>query len=335
MERTVLQRPEPTWVCIATINITVGYGEAAENLHTVAKEGMIKHLDIIICTEMRIGSGCHAQHSGGYMIVATESSLNCGGVVFFICERGSNETELGWSVEDPEVFETNVIAVTLVMGQLHHHLIGVYLSPSEISSNTWSSLQRACNEAKDPVWLIGDFNCNLHDMDNARLDATIGPNGVRSVEVQAFVSSMGVQSFGRTKLHHKRQGFWMWGMRQMVQGREEKLKSVCDYILGPRMDPIMLYRTRSVKWIQTDHRMVYVDLLIHRQEHLNYMQGRKTFPNNNDPETNIDRQYAELVALQPKVMHENCKRKPNWILERAWKMIALQQHLWGTSGPAA
>jgi hypothetical protein len=125
-----------------------------------------------------------------------------------------------------------VIAITLVMGQLHCRLIGVYLSPLEIAGSTWSSLKCACDEAKDPVWLIGDFNCNLHDTDGARLDAAIGPNGTRSVEVQAFVSSMGVQSFGMMKLHRKQQGFWIWG-------REEKLKSVCDYILGPRTDLVV------------------------------------------------------------------------------------------------
>jgi hypothetical protein len=80
--------------------------------------------------------------------------------------------------------------------------------------------------------------------------------------------------------------------------------------------------------------MVYVDLLICRQEHINYMQGTKTVPVNNDLETNINWQYAELVALQPKLAHENHKQKPNWISERAWKMIALRQHLQGTSSPA-
>jgi hypothetical protein len=296
---------------------------------------MSKHLDLILCTETRIGSDRHARHSGGYKIFATETAQNRGGCAFFIRERGADEPELGWSVEDPEVYDTNVLAVTLITGTMRHRIIGVYLSPSDISGATWAGLKRACDEATDPVWLIGDFNCNLHDTDDARLDAAIGPSGTRAAEIQALVSSMGVMSSGRTKLHRRKQGFWTWSMFRKVQGQEQRLRSVCDYILGPRTDPIISYWTRSVEWIQTDHQMVYVDLLVRRQEHINYMRGRKTFPTNNSPEDEIDRKYAELVALQPKVQHANRMLRPNWISERAWKMIALRQSLRGTSGPAA
>lgn len=43
-------------VRIGTINITSGYGKAAENLHTVAKDCNAMHLDVILVTETRIGS---------------------------------------------------------------------------------------------------------------------------------------------------------------------------------------------------------------------------------------------------------------------------------------
>jgi hypothetical protein len=67
----------------------------------------------------------------------------------------------------------------------------VYLSPTDISNATWAGLQRACNEATDPIWMMGDYNANLHDMDNARVNEATGASArsKRGAEIQAFISS--------------------------------------------------------------------------------------------------------------------------------------------------
>jgi hypothetical protein len=78
------QRQKCDCIRVGTINITASYRKAAANLQAVGREGQDKHLDLILCTETRIGSDKHAQHSGGYKIFATETAQNCGGVAFFI-----------------------------------------------------------------------------------------------------------------------------------------------------------------------------------------------------------------------------------------------------------
>lgn len=90
--------------------------------------------------------------------------------------RSADEHQLDWGMEDMEVYDTNVIACTLVTGTMRRRLVGVYLSPSEISGATWNGLEQACKEVKNPVWLLGDFNHNLHNTDNTRLDAALCPS---------------------------------------------------------------------------------------------------------------------------------------------------------------
>jgi Reverse transcriptase (RNA-dependent DNA polymerase) len=325
-------------VRVGTINITAGYGKAAANLQAVGREGHDKHLDLILCTETRIGGDKHAQHSGGYKIFATETAQNRGGVAFFIRQRRVDEPALSWSVEDPQVFDTNVAAVTLVSGLWRRRIIGVYLSPTDISDATWAGLHRACDEATDPIWMMGDYNANLHDTDDARVNEATGASArsTRGAEIQAFISSLGIRSFGRTKLHRRKQGFWTWHLRREVQGAEQHIKSVCDYILGPRTDPIVKYRTRDVKWIQTDHRMVYMDCLTRRQQHLTYIRGRKKFPARNDPISSIDQEYAAVAKLQKSDDDkERGPERPTWILEKTWDLMRRRQKMRRVSGPEA
>lgn len=115
--------------------------------------------------------------------MASETAKNRGGVAFFISERRADERQLDWWIEDMEVYDTNIIACTLVTGTMQQRLVGAYLSPSKISGATWHGLHQACDEAKDPVWLLGDFNCNPHNTDDTRLDAALGPNPTRSAKV--------------------------------------------------------------------------------------------------------------------------------------------------------
>jgi exonuclease III len=314
-------------VRIATINIQAGYGTVESNLHVVAKDSQDKGLDLILCTETWIVSKRHARHSGGYTIFATETSHNQGGVALFIRARHVEEPELGWSVEDPEIYDTNMLAVTLVTGQMRRRLIGVYFLTTDISDVTWAGLQKACDEVVDPIWMLGDFNTNLHDANVVWANSATGTaaGSTRQQEIQAFISTLGISNYGRTKLHRTRQGTWTWHLWCNVQGAEQHVKSVCDYILGPRLDPVVKYCIRAIRWIQTDHQMVYIDLLIQRQQHMTYIHGRKRFPKRIEPMLPIDLEYNNLVKQQRKPKLEGGPARPTWILSRTWTLMRKRQ----------
>jgi hypothetical protein len=194
----------------------------------------------------------------------------------------------------------------------------------DISNATWASLHRACDEATDPIWMMGDCNANLHNTDDARVNEATGATArsTRGAEIQAFIGSSGICSFGQTKLHQQKQGFWMWHLCHKVQGAEQHIKSVCDYILGPRTNPIVNNRTRDVKWIQTDCHMVYMDCLTQQQQHRKYVRGCKKFPAHNDPNDSINHEYAKVVKLQ-KSETDNVEHgmRPTWILEKTWDLM--------------
>jgi hypothetical protein len=119
-----------------------------------------------------------------------------------------------------------------------------------------------------------------------------------------------------------------------VQGAEQHIKSVCDYILGPRTDPIVKYQTRDVKWIQTDCHMVYMDCLTQGQQHMTYIQGRKKFLAHNDPISLIDHEYTTVAKLQKSDDNEECgSRRPTWILEKTWDLMQRRQKMHHVSGP--
>jgi exonuclease III len=318
---------KPRHCRVATINIRAGHGTAAHNLQAVAKEGDEKQLDIICCTETKISSSRHATHAGSFSIFASETSTqNRGGVAFFVRQQADDGSALPWSAEDPKVYETNVVGVTLVTGTLRRRLIGVYLSPSEITEETWAALRKACDEAVDPVWLLGDFNADLHSIRAERMNAAMGNStDTRSAEIQAFVASMGCEDFARTKLERRRTGVWTWSMKRMVDGVRKHVKSVCDYILGPIKDPVSKHRVRCTTLIQTDHRMVYADLRCSAKEHREYLRGRKRFPGLRGPKSAIDIEYAELVELQERQQQQIRKARPSWISEATWALIRARQ----------
>jgi hypothetical protein len=76
------------------------------------------------------------------------------------------------------------------------------------------------------------------------------------------------------------------------------VKSVFDYILGPRTDVMRRYCTKRTTYVQTDHRMVFVDFELDQRAHALYLEGRKRFPFLHGPKTTVDLEYLELVRLQ-------------------------------------
>jgi exonuclease III len=320
-------KPSLPFARIATLNIQAGHGAAAWNLQAVAEDADLMKLDIIFVQETKIRNEKHASSAGHFDIIASETSRNNkGGVAIFI--RRVAGDDMGWTCEDAKVYDTNVVAVTFVSGRFRRRLVGVYLSPSEIDGDTWNGLSLACQEAKDPIWIIGDLNVNLHSTQTSRLDLALNENSsTRCAEVKAFVASWGCENFGHTKLQRKRTGVWSWRHRRTIDGSKMTIKSVCDFICGPRTDPVRSYRTRSTTNVRTDHRMVYVDLLIRPKEHQRYMRGRKKFPFLRGPDLDVDLEYFELLKLQEAQQRDLRKAKPSWISEEAWNAIRLRNNV--------
>jgi exonuclease III len=281
-----------------------------------------------ICVqETKITNEKHATRAGNFDIIASETSTrNRGGVAFFVRRQATDGDALAWCVEDPKVYETNVVGITVVSGKLRRRLIGLYLSPSEISEETWEALRQACDEAVDPIWLLGDFNVDLHSLQAVRLNAAQNSTtDTRSAEVQAFVASMGCENFGHTKLQRRKTGVWTWSMKRVVNGAKQHIKSICDYILGPKNDPVQTHRVQTTTFISTDHRVVYLDLRVLAAEHREYVRGRKRFPSMKGPKSAVDIEYAELIELQEKQKMQRWSARPSWISDSTWALIKLRQ----------
>ena len=114
-------------------------------------------------------------------------------------------------------------------------------------------------------------------------------------------------------------------MTREIDGVRRKIKSICDYILGPRNDPVATHRVRHTTFIETDHRMVYVDLRLSAKDHQKYMRSRKKFPSLRGPKSSIDIEYAELVALQDNQQLQQRKARPSWISDATWALIRARQ----------
>jgi Reverse transcriptase (RNA-dependent DNA polymerase)/Endonuclease/Exonuclease/phosphatase family len=318
----------PRFARIATINMQAGHGAAAWNLRAVAKEAEYCKLDIVFVQETKINNDKHATRVGNYDIVATETSRNNrGGVAIFI-RREEGSTESPWSCEDAKIYETNVIAATFVTGTTRRRLIGVYLSPNSIDATTWAGLQQACEEAVDPIWILGDLNADLHSRRPDRLDAMVETETSESTaEIKAFLATWGCENFGKSRLQRRRTGIWTWRLWRRTDGKATVVKSVCDYILGPRTDVIRRYRTKRTTYIRTDHRMVFVDFALDPKTHKLYLEGRKRFPFLRGPNTAVDLEYMELVKLQEGDQQKMRTTKPGWISETTWGLIKLRKKI--------
>jgi endonuclease/exonuclease/phosphatase family metal-dependent hydrolase len=292
----------PSVAQIASINMQSGHGAAAWNLQVVAEDAELMKLDIICMQETKITNKKHASRAGNFDIIASESSTNNqGGVAFFI-RRSTDGLEYGWSCEDPKIYDTKVVVVKFVLGKFRRRLVGVYLSPREIEDVTWDGMQRACEEATDPIWFLGDFN----------------------VDLQSSQASWGCDNFAHTKIQRRSTGVWTWRLRRSIDGESITIKSVCDYILGPKTDPVTLFHTRRTTNIRMDHRMIYVDLKLRPAEHMEYLRGRKRFPFLKGPTSDVDREYLELLSLQAELNVDRRKQQPGWISDDTWKCIQLK-----------
>jgi hypothetical protein len=70
--------------------------------------------------------------------------------------------------------------------------------------------------------------------------------------------------------------------------------------------------------------MVYMDLKLCPDEHVNYLRGRKRFPILRGATSEVDVKYLELLSLQMEQNLESHKQKPGWISVETWKCIQLR-----------
>jgi hypothetical protein len=109
-------------------------------------------------------------------------------------------TKSVWSCKDSKIYETNVIATTFVLGTMRRRLVGLYLSPNQIDATTWAGLQLACEEAVDPIWILGDLNADLHSQRFDKLDAMLKKETSKNMaEIKVFWQHGAVKTLGRPK----------------------------------------------------------------------------------------------------------------------------------------
>jgi exonuclease III len=210
---------------IASINIQAGYGAAGWNLQAVAEDAEQMKLYIVFVQETKIRGIKHASRAGNFDIIASETSKNNQGGVAIFVRRGAEDTHRGWSGEDAKIYDTNVVAMTFVSGSFRRRMIGVYLSPREINGDTWNGLQQACAEANDPIWILGDFNADLHSINSARMDlAQNQDTSVRTAEIKAFIATWGCNNFAHTKIQRRSTGVWTWRHRRTINGEKVTIK---------------------------------------------------------------------------------------------------------------
>jgi hypothetical protein len=83
-----------------------------------------------------------------------------------------------------------VLVVIFVSGTFRRRLIGIYLSHSSVDDDTWVALHLACEDAADLIWLIGDFNLDMHSTGDSRLNFALTENSdERCTEITALVAS--------------------------------------------------------------------------------------------------------------------------------------------------
>ena len=328
LEKQLPKAPSQNLLRIGTINVQAAGGKAIWNLHAAAKEGWEHWLSVFVCTETKISNQCYPKTSFIYNILASEDSKNNrGGVAIFY-----QTTCPLYTAEDGKIYDTNVVALTVVSGKFRRRLIGVYLSPTHIEEKTWLALRKAVQEARDPIWFLGDFNVDLHSIFSNRVNATQNaPSDERSAEIQGFLASVGVTDFGRTKIQRKKSGVWTWSMKRRVRGVTQKIKATCDYILGPSTDSIIRHRVRDCNYIRTDHRMVYVDIAVNKKQHEKYRNKRRRFPtaNRRAEGSRVDKLYKELVDAQEKPVQQEKGTKAAWIAEDTWRLIRQRKNARG------
>jgi hypothetical protein len=101
-----------------------------------------------------------------------------------------------------------VVAVTFVSGNFRRRLIGLYLSPSSVDDDTWAALHLACEDAANLIWLIHDFNVDLHSSGDSCLNFALNENSdACCAEIKALAASRGCVSFALTKLECWQTGF--------------------------------------------------------------------------------------------------------------------------------
>jgi hypothetical protein len=240
-----------------------------------------------------------------------------GGVA--ICVKEKSE---GWAVEDYDTFGPNVVACTLVSGNLRRRVIGAYVSPSEGNGDTMDYLSMAVMSTTLEPLILGDFNVNLRNVAED-LNPHVVPNHAsaqaRQADIAATLASLGVVNFGAYFRPRKRTGTWTWQM----QRQDQLVSSTCDYILGVRglqSEKVAYHRVRRPDYVSTDHRVIYIGLPKgNRKVHKTYMHGRTTFPITIPAERKglVDHLHDSLLKKKKRKARDNPGR-PSWISETTW-----------------
>jgi hypothetical protein len=133
---------------------------------------------------------------------------------------------------------------------------------------------------------------------------------------------MGLRDTAKAFRQRARTGTWTWGMTR--EGK--RVRSTVDYVLVEGDQIVRRHRVRRVAYVNTDHRMVYVDLAPGDQRaQQQYVKQLQTFPvplPTGEAMTTADKLFqACLDEREAPEKQPAGQERPHWIAATTWSMI--------------
>ena len=239
------------FIRLITYNIISAGGN---NLNMVLRAMNHMGVDVGFLTETKLSHDKYTRLCEGYTVCATHSDGYKGGVALFY--RNTSR----WTIEGVQLFGPNVIRCSLVSGNRRWLLVGIYIPPSEYrgGGDTLQWIERATENASDPLIVMGDFNCNL-----------VCPNNLYADDVSIVLSLLNLEDVANHFTHPR--GRWTWS--QWRSGRY--IRSTTDYVLAQNPKDFSRWVIKMPRY-NSDHRAIVTELSLPvsvRSEHHRY-QGQ-------------------------------------------------------------
>jgi len=202
----VSSTPHHRFIRLSTYNIIHA---GANNLNMALRALDQMHIDAGILTETKLSHNKFTHSYRGYTICATTASRTQGGVALFF--RNTPQ----WTFEGIKVFGPNVIRCSLVSGSHRWTILGVYIPPSDSNGETLNWIEKALQNQRHPLILLGDLNLDFRALHNDR-----------DHDIADALSLLDLQDVSNFFPHPR--GRWTWS--QSREGRY--IRSVTDYCLS-------------------------------------------------------------------------------------------------------
>ena len=163
----VFDYDSPDWmhdfIHLITLNICNGQ---CSNLNIALHTLHQMRVDLGILMETKIDNDKYMQDCCSYMVFVTHAKNSFqGGIALFYCTTNSR-----WWIEGNMAHGPNVISCVLISGNHHWNIIGTYIPPTEMDSETIQYINEAVqyHGTTNPYILLGDLNVDLDNNHDAR-----------------------------------------------------------------------------------------------------------------------------------------------------------------------